>query len=187
MQWHDSARGAPNNEHHLESFHFCHCAMAQSIRELIREIVKMTPETKETVAGYPNISTEDSRLIFIRNKGREDWKNRSADFQVLIASPKAIKDTPRAEVIAYISFLHTMIKELRAYAQGLEIEYAHEVEPEIEANHTERETRKDAKRSAPRTLEGMLAKSGLTKEALLEAIKIKLAREAEAKAKGGNS
>jgi len=135
----------------------------------------LTPDTKQTIAGYPGISTEDSRLIFIRNKGREDWKNRSVDFQELVGSATPVKDIPREQVINHINFLHTMIRELKAYAQGLEMEYAKEIEPEIEASRVKREGVKDTKRSAPRTLEGMIAKSGLTKEALLAAITKKMA------------
>ena len=121
---------------------------------------------------------EDARLIFIRQRGREDWKNRSANFQELIATPTPIKDTPREQVIAYINFLDTMIKELRVYAEGMKIEYSKEVEPEVHERHKVSEAKKDARRAAPRTLEGMLAKSGFTKESLLAAIK---AREEAAK------
>lgn len=154
----------------------CNCALARRARDK-----EMNEETKAIIAGYPDISAEDARLIFIRQKGRDDWKNRSAAFQDLIACPDPIKDVPREKVIDYINFLHVMIKELRAYAQGLEIQYAREVEPEISEKTAADNVKRDAKRSAPKTLEGMLAKSGLTKEALLAAIKTKMEREAAEK------
>jgi hypothetical protein len=180
--WHENSRGGITNAHHLESFYNCPCALADSIRALIREIV-LTPESKTTIAGYPDISIEDARLIFIRNRGRDAWKSREANAftQELINTPAPIKDCPRDQVINYIGFLHTMIHELRAYVQGMEIEYAREIEPELEANFKARETKKDSKRSAPKTLEGKLEKLGISKEALIEAIKRKMAADAAAK------
>jgi len=150
----------------------CSCDWAEKARRY-----ELTPDTKQTIAGYPGISAEDARLIFIRNRGREDWKNRSIDFQELITNANPVKDIPREQVINHINFLHTMIRELKAYAQGLEIEYAKEIEPEIEASHVKREGAKDAKRSSPRTIEGMIARSGMTREALLAAITKKLAAD----------
>jgi len=146
----------------------CSCDWAEKARKF-----EMNEETKNIIAGYPNISIEDARLIFIRQRGREDWKTRSATFEGLINTPTPIKDAPRDQVIAYINFLDTMIKELRVYSQGLKIEYAKEVEPEIESNYKEREAKKDAKKSSPRTLDGMLAKLGMSKEDLIAAIKRK--------------
>jgi len=183
--WHESSIGGIQNAHHLESFLTCPCDLAQRIRALIRETVTLNPESKQTIAGYPDISIEDARLIFIRNRGRDSWKSREANAFTsdLINIPAPIKDVPRDQVINYIGFLHTMIHELRAYVQGMEIEYAREIEPELEANFKAREVKKDSKRSAPKTLEGKLEKLGISKEALIEAIKRKMAQDAEAKAK----
>ena len=131
----------------------------------------MDPETKKIIAGYPEISIEDARLIFIRQKGREDWKNKSLNFLSLIETPTPIHEADRNAAINYISFLKTMIKELRAYSDGASQEYSREIAPEILESHKERESLKDAKKSSPKTLEGMLAKAGFTKEQFLAALK----------------
>ncbi len=131
----------------------------------------MNEETRTIIQGYPEISMDDARLIFIRQRGREDWKSRTSDISSLITVPAPVKDAPRDQVIAYIGFLETMTRELRAYTQGLKMEYSKEIEPEIAEHHKETEAKKDSKRSAPRTLEGMLSKLGMTKEQFVAALK----------------
>lgn len=140
----------------------------------------MTEDTQEIIKNYPGISMADARLIFIRNAGRDAFKARSANAFEAIQIPGIVKDATRDEVINYIGFLDTMVKELKAYQQGLEIEYAREIEPEIEANHKEREASKDAKRSAPATLGGMVKKvefMGMNKADLIAALRAQIAKE----------
>jgi len=150
----------------------CQCHWAIQARKF-----EMNQETKDIIAGYPNISVEDAKIIFIRQAARDDFKKRSADFQALVEIPTPIKDATREQVIAYIGFLEKFIVHLKSYQQGLEIEYAKEVEPEIEAKQAKEENEKDSRRQAPRTLEGMLAKSGISKEALIAALQKQIAAE----------
>jgi len=165
-----------------ENWILCPCPYCNTIREVIKDSTildaiypslgeAMNEETKKIIAGYPEISIEDARLIFIRQKGREDWKNKSLNFLSLIETPTPIHESDRNSAIAYISFLKTMIKELRAYSDGASQEYSREIAPEILESHKERESLKDSKKSSPKTLEGMLAKAGFTKEQFLTALK----------------
>lgn len=140
----------------------------------------MTNNIDEIIKNYPGISMSEARLIFIRNSGREAFVNRNANAFDSIQIPGIVKDATRDEVIRYIGFLDTMIKELKAYQQGLEIEYAKEVEPEFEAAHKDREATKDAKRSTPTTTEGMVKKlefMGINKAEMIKMLREQVAKQ----------
>jgi hypothetical protein len=138
----------------------------------------MNDETMEIIKGYPGISEADAKLIFIRQSGRDAFKNRCASLESILP-PTPVSNGNREQVIQYISYLETYIKHLKAFQQGLEIEYANEVEPEIKENYKQREAEKDAKRSIPQTKDGAIKKAlmGINKEDLIAALRAQIARE----------
>ena len=126
----------------------------------------MIEETKELIKQYPEMSEFEAKLIFIRNKGKVDYKSRVFD-TTFLEIPVPIKDASRDQILLHISKLEQARRVIAAYIQGQSQGHSEEVEPELKEKRKNDEIKRDAKRSQPKTLEGIISKSGLSKEQLL--------------------
>ncbi len=124
----------------------------------------MTPEFEQLIASYPDLSEENIKLIFIRDRAkkayvenliREATKETLSEIIVLGTVASASKD----DIRLHIGNLEKCRNYLSAMLQGYKIGFAEDIEPKIKAKH-EQEA-KEARAKKPKTLEATLAQYGL--------------------------
>lgn len=121
----------------------------------------MSPEEKEKIKSYPELSEENIKLIFIRDRSKKAYKedkiiDSTRETLKEIIEQGTIAGMNKDEIGIHLEHLERCRSWLSAHIQGLKIAFTEEQEPKIKAKREKEERERN-----PKTVEGILAKYGI--------------------------
>lgn len=135
----------------------------------------MEPETQAKVKEWDSkVEERKAKLLLIRKNAEEAYKTNKIGECVSAVTKEVMEIMSTCDVMSkeqvgtLIGQLETARSIFSALTQGLQIAYANEKEPEFAKKHEARE--REARKSKPKTLEGILAAQGISLEQVMAAL-----------------
>lgn len=110
----------------------------------------MEPETEKLIASYPELTTEEAKLVFIRKSAKEAYEKgeiekATEDFFIEINKIATCASMSKEEIGTHLGNLEKVRDYLAAFTQGLAKGHAEEVEPKIKAKREREKKQKSVK------------------------------------------
>ena len=126
----------------------------------------MTPEFKNQIDSYPEITEDTVKLIFIRDRAKSSYVNDtigSSTKEMIqeIIELGTVSSMSKEDIGIHIANIEKCRQYLSAHLQGLKIGYQEEIEPKIKAKN-ELEKKARSIKTGKESLEDKLKKFGLS-------------------------